>query len=196
MAPILAIVEMFAPRSSSFPKIPWRRYVVLMIRLVLFERIGVFRPACLLVAPLMLLGSPITTLAQDDVGSAAWLSGCWVASAGDVRSEEVWMEPEGGLMVGMARTLRGGVATGYEFLLLQRVDGRLTYSAYPSGQEPTDFGATEVSTQRLRFENPQHDFPQAIEYERTSADSLTAKVYGEIGSGEPAFVLRYARSVC
>ncbi len=167
-----------------------------MTRLTLFEHIGVFRPARLLVAPLVLLGSPNTMLAQDDVGSAAWLSGCWVASAGDVRSEEVWMEPEGGLMVGMARTLRGSVATGYEFLLLQRVDGRLTYSAYPSGQEPTDLGATEVSTQRLRFENPQHDFPQAIEYERTSVDSLTAKVYGEIGSGEPAFVLRYARNVC
>ena len=193
MAPILAIVEMFARRSSSFPKIPWRRYVVLMIRLVLFERIGVFRPACLLVAPLMLLGSPITTLAQDDVGSAAWLSGCWVASAGDVRSEEVWMEPEGGLMLGMARTLRGGVATAYEFLLLQRKDGRLTYSAYPSGQTPTDFRATHVSTERVRFEAPEHDFPQAIEYERTSLDSLTAKVYGEIGSSEPAFVLSYAR---
>ena len=167
-----------------------------MIRLTLFEHFGVFRPACLLVAPLVLLGSPNTMLAQDDVDSAAWLSGCWVASAGEVRSEEVWMEPEGGLMVGMARTLRGGVATAYEFLLLRRKDGRLTYSAYPSGEEPTDFGATEVSTQRLRFENPQHDFPQAIEYERTSADSLTAKVYGEIGSNEPAFVLRFARGAC
>ena len=104
----------------------------------------------LLVAPLVLLGSPIAALAQNDVGSAAWLGGCWVASAGDVRSEEVWM----------------------------------------------NFQATEVSTQRLRFENPQHDFLQAIEYERTSPDSVTAKVYGEIGSRDPAFVLRYARRAC
>ena len=144
----------------------------------------------------VLLGSPMAALAQDDVDSAAWLSGCWVASAGDVHSEEVWMKPDGGLMVGMARTVRGGMATGHEFLLLQRKDGRLTYSAYPSGQDPTDFQATEVSTQRVRFENPQHDFPQAIEYERTSPDSLTAKVYGEIGSREPVFVLRYARRAC
>ncbi len=167
-----------------------------MTQPTLFDRLGVLRPAGLLFAPLVLLGSPIDALAQDDVGSAAWLSGCWVASAGDVRSEEVWMEPQGGLMVGMARTVREGVATGHEFLLLQRKDGRLTYSAYPSGQNPTDFGATEVSRQRLRFENPQHDFPQAIEYERTSLDSLTAKVYGEIGSREPAFVLRFARRAC
>ncbi len=99
-------------------------------------------------------------------------------------------------MVGMARTVRGGVATGYESLLLQLKDGRLTHSAYPSGQTPTDFRAIEVSTERVRFEAPEHDFPRAIQYERTSADSLTAKVYGEIGSSEPAFVLRYARRAC
>jgi hypothetical protein len=145
---------------------------------------------------LVLLAFPMAAVAQDDVASAAWLSGCWVTSAADVRSEEVWMEPEGGLMVGMARTVRGGVATGYEFVLLRLKDGTLTYSAYPSGQDPADFPATEISTSRLRFENPQHDFPRAIEYHRTPPDSLIAKVYGEVGSSEPAFVLQYARKEC
>ncbi len=172
-----------------------------MIRPALFDRPGLLCTDGLLAALLVLLAGPIAALpraalAQDDVDSAAWLSGCWIASAGDSRSEEVWMEPEGGLMVGMGRNLRDGVATGYEYLRLQLVDGRLTYSAYPSGQAPTDFPATEVSTRRLRFENPEHDFPQAIEYERTSADSLTAKVYGDVGSAEPAFVLRFGRGAC
>jgi hypothetical protein len=80
--------------------------------------------------------------------------------------------------------------------LLRPKDGTLTYSAYPSGQDPADFPATEVSTKRLRFENPRHDFTQAIEYQRTSPDSLMARVYGEVGSSEPAFVLRYARREC
>ena len=173
-----------------------------MTRPTLLERLDVLRPTLQFVTAVVLLScpvllcSPIAARAQDDVDQAAWLSGCWVASAGDVRTEEVWMEPEGGLMVGMSRTVRAGVATGYEFLLLQPVDGRLTYSAHPSGQNPTDFPATEMSAQMMRFENPQHDFPRAIEYERTSPDSLTAKVYGEIGSREPAFVLRYARRAC
>ncbi len=60
-----------------------------MTRIALLERLGALAPAGLLVAPLVLLGSPMAALAQDDVGSAAWLRGCWVASAGDVRSEEV-----------------------------------------------------------------------------------------------------------
>ena len=106
------------------------------------------------------------------------------------------MEPAGGLMMGMARTLRGGIATGHEFVLLRVVDDRVTYSAHPSGQNPTDFGATVITSSRMRFENPQHDFPRAIEYERTSPDSLIAKIYGEIESREPAFSLRYARSHC
>ena len=139
---------------------------------------------------------PIVASAQDDVDVASWLAGCWVATGGEVRTDEVWMEPDGGMMVGMSRTVRGGVARAYEFLLLHRKDGRLTYSAHPSGQSPADFHATEASLEMLRFENPQHDFPQAIEYERTSPDSLTAKVYGEVGSPDPAFVLRYARKPC
>jgi hypothetical protein len=99
-------------------------------------------------------------------------------------------------MVGMARTVRGGVATGYEFLRLRMMDGALTYSAHPSGQEPTDFRATEVSTERLRFENPSHDFPKAIEYERVRSDSLIARVYGEVRSADPAFTILYSRAPC
>ncbi len=50
-------------------------YVVPMTRLALFERLGVLRPAGLLVAPLVLLASPFAALAQDDVSATAWLSG-------------------------------------------------------------------------------------------------------------------------
>ena len=106
------------------------------------------------------------------------------------------MAPEGGMMVGMSRSVRDGVARGYELVVLHLQDGGLTFSAYPSGQDPADFQATEVSAEALRFENPTHDLPQAIEYLRASPDSLIARVYGDVGSSEPAFSLRYARSAC
>ena len=66
----------------------------------LFDRLGALRPAVLLmlVTSLALLCSPTAALAQDDVGSVAWLSGCWVADAGHERWDEVWIEPEGGLI--------------------------------------------------------------------------------------------------
>ena len=99
-------------------------------------------------------------------------------------------------MVAMSRSVRGGAARGYELVALHLKDGSLTYSAYPSGQSPADFRATRATAQALRFENPQHDFPQAIEYVRTTPDSLIANVYGEIGAAEPAFGVRYARRAC
>lgn len=147
-------------------------------------------------ALLLLALTPIGARAQDAVDTAAWLAGCWVATSGQSRTDEIWMAPEGGMMVGMSRSVRGGVARGYELVVLHQKDGDLTFSAYPSGQSPADFRATEVSATLLRFENPQHDFPQAIEYLHASPDSLIAHVYGDVESPEPAFSLRYARNSC
>lgn len=133
---------------------------------------------------------------QADLSAVSWLSGCWVASSGDNRTDEVWMAPRGGLMVGMSRSVRGGRATGHEFILLAHKDGVLTYTPHPSGQATTDFAATLLSQDKLRFENPQHDFPQAIEYVRAGADSLYARVYAETDAAEPAFIVAFGRMPC
>jgi hypothetical protein len=48
----------------------------------------------------------------------------------------------------------------------------------------------------LRVENPDHDFPQRIEYRTAGADSLVASVYGRVEDVRPAFVVRYRRRPC
>ena len=133
---------------------------------------------------------------EHEISDAGWLSGCWVASSGKRVTEETWMAPAGGMMLGMSRSVRDGVATGYEFLVLRVIEGRLVYSAHPSGQEPTDFRATSVSSALLRFDNPSHDFPKRIDYVRVSRDSLVARVFAETQSPVPAFELRYERVEC
>ena len=133
---------------------------------------------------------------QRDVPSAGWLAGCWAATSGGRVIEEQWMAPLGGLMVGMSRSVRDGIATGHEFLLIRRTDTGVILSAYPSGQRPTDFVASAVTDQTLRFLNPSHDFPKRIEYHRVSEDSIVAKVFGEVDASEPAFELHYERSSC
>ena len=133
---------------------------------------------------------------EHEISDAGWLSGCWVASSGKRVTEETWMAPAGGMMLGMSRSVRDGVATGYEFLVLRVIEGRLVYSAHPSGQEPTDFRATSVSSALLRFENPSHDFPKRIDYVRVSRDSLVARVFAETQSPVPAFELRYQGVQC
>lgn len=86
------------------------------------ERFGLLR--LLFCVLLVSITSPGVARAQDDVEVASWLAGRWMATVGEVRSDEVWMEPDGGMMVGMARTVRGDAATGYELVVLHRKDGR------------------------------------------------------------------------
>ncbi len=133
---------------------------------------------------------------EAKISDVGWLGGCWIASSERRVTEETWMAPSGGMMVDMSRSVRDGVATGYEFLLLRVIEGHLVYSAHPSGQEPTDFRATSVSSSLLRFENPLHDFPQRIDYVRVSRDSVVAKVFAETQSPVPAFELRYQAVEC
>lgn len=132
------------------------------------------------------------------VEDAAWLAGCWEAASPDgSRSvEEMWAAPRGGLMLGLSRSVRGGVVRGHEFLTLREIEGRLVYHAVPSGQSPTDFEARSVDRNRLEFVNAEHDFPQKIVYRRTGADSVHAEVFGEVDGTEPAFALPYGRVAC
>lgn len=131
--------------------------------------------------------------------SAAWLAGCWsaVSPDGQNAAEEQWMAPRGGLMVGMARSVRGGTARGYELLTLRvGEDGGLVYRAAPSGQAVTDFAGRSVRPGHLEFENAEHDFPQRIVYTRTAADVAEVSVFGRVEDAEPAFTLPYRRVAC
>jgi len=96
----------------------------------------------------------------------------------------------------MVRSVRRGVATGYELLVLRVVGDRIVLTAYPSGQQPADFGATSAGPGLLRVENPEHDFPQKIEYRQPAPDSLVARVFAEVDDPSAAFAVPYARGAC
>ena len=99
-------------------------------------------------------------------------------------------------MMGMSRSVRDGIASGFEFVLLREVDGELVFSASPSGQTPADFVATSATPDLLRVENASHDFPQKIEYMPARPDSMIASVYGDVGATTPAFQVLYGRTPC
>jgi hypothetical protein len=99
-------------------------------------------------------------------------------------------------MLGMSRALRGERVSSYEALRLHERDGRLVYTAAPSGQATTDFTSTAVSDAEVVFENPEHDFPQRIVYTLVGADSLRARVEAETDGQVRGFTLAYARVEC
>jgi hypothetical protein len=148
------------------------------------------------VALALMMLPPAVRAQSTDLDTVSWLTGCWLAAQGSAEVEEVWMPPKGETMIGLSRTVRGGRTTGHEFLTMRLRDGQLVYSAYPSGQEPTDFRATTASDSLLSVRKPDHDFPQRIDYVRLSPGAVSARVFGTVEDTEPAFVLEYRRSTC
>lgn len=108
-----------------------------------------------------------------------WMAGHWEQLDADgKRTEEVWLAPAGGMLLGMARLTTPGRRAWYENLRIEsRPDGSAVYVGAPQGQTPTDFKLTSVSGNRVSFFNLGHDFPQGIHYLR-DGDELKARVDG------------------
>ena len=100
------------------------------------------------------------------------------------------MMPRAGVMLGMSRTVRGGRTTATEFVTLHIVDGRLVYEATPSRQTPTRFRATTASPDRAVFENPSHDYPKRITYERKGDRAITASIDDGLGGKRVEYPFR------
>jgi hypothetical protein len=111
----------------------------------------------------------------------AWLAGCWELNRGARHTVEQWMAPEGGILLGMSRTVADGKATEHEFMIIRERNGSLEYVAKPSGQAEAIFLASRVEPREVVFENPAHDFPQRIIYRKTGDDDgLVARIEGTI----------------
>ncbi|MEN8144213.1 MAG: DUF6265 family protein [Gemmatimonadota bacterium] len=140
------------------------------------------------------LGQQVSDPQRPSLQDASWLAGCWEASDGRTVTQENWMEPLGGIMLGMNRVVKDERIQGYEFLKLKAFDSDLVYEAHPSGQPPAQFLSTEVQEDMIRFENPEHDFPRRITYVRDGTDSLEARV--DDGRDGEGFALRFQRVEC
>ncbi len=125
-----------------------------------------------------------------------WLAGCWEMRAGQRVSLEMWMPPDGGLMMGASRTTVNGAVRESERLTITAEGGKVVYTALPSGQAETRFTSTEVSDSGFVVENLAHDFPQRIRYRRRGADSVTARVEGPGPNGVRGFDIPMRRVSC
>lgn len=119
--------------------------------------------------------------ATDTPDLPGWMAGCWELRAGARTTQEQWMSPLGGMMLGMSRTVVRDTVQEYEYLAIEVRGGTPTYIARPSGQAEASFAATTLSDTMVVFSNPTHDFPQRISYRRTGTDSLVARIEGTRG---------------
>ncbi|REJ76172.1 MAG: hypothetical protein DWQ47_11180 [Acidobacteria bacterium] len=154
----------------------------------------------ILTLSLFLFALSTQAFAQDEpkkptVNDLAWLAGCWTQESGPGRvSYEQWSSP-GGLMIGMARTVRDGRIVDYEFLKLIEKEGDVYYVAIPARQKETHFKLTSLKEGVAVFENPDHDFPNTITYTRGS-DKINVRVQGNSNGQVRGFELNFSPGDC
>ncbi|MCP3143407.1 DUF6265 family protein [Pyxidicoccus xibeiensis] len=117
----------------------------------------------------------------DDV---AWLAGDWQGASGPGVVDEHWTRAAGNSMLGMSRYVSGGRTVFFEYLRIEaRADG-LYYIAHPKARPGVEFKLVHCAEGEALFENPAHDHPKRIRYQRESQDRLTARIEGDEG-GKP-----------
>jgi hypothetical protein len=115
---------------------------------------------------------------MEPLQSLSWMAGTWAGEAGGTATEEVWISPKGGLMLGLHRDVAAGKAVSFEFLRIEATADGIVYFASPRGAPPTPFRLVEGKEGRAVFENPKHDFPVRILYWLGLDDSLHARIEG------------------
>jgi hypothetical protein len=130
----------------------------------------------------------------EDLG---WLAGCWTHSGGGTKSEEHWMSPAGGMLLGMSRTMTAGKVSTHEFIrIAEDAQGQLVFVARPSDQPEASFRLMSQDAHRLVFENPQHDFPQRIIYALAEDGHLAARIEGKSGGQDRGMDFPFKRIAC
>lgn len=127
-----------------------------------------------------------------DIQRLSFLAGSWISEHGPRRVEEHWTIPAGGTMIGMNRTVVGERTAAYEYLRIEATADGIDYVAIPVRQELTRFRLIECANNRAVFENPDHDFPSRIIYER-DADKLIGRIEGTRGGKEASAQWEWTR---
>lgn len=142
----------------------------------------------------MLLLLLFLRLEAGPLDDLAFLAGCW---AGE-NSEEVWLKPAGGNMLGVGRTLRDGRAAVSEFMHIAAGEGgTLVMSVQQKlGGPVTAFKLIKSGDGSAAFENPAHDFPQRILYRRNPDGSLFARIEGNAGGKARSRDFRFRPAEC
>lgn len=109
-----------------------------------------------------------------------WLIGKWENTIQGVQVTEIWERGEDGL-IGRSYSIRNNDTISSERIRLQQEGDKLWYIPVVKNQNEghiVKFQLTSSMDQILIFENPEHDFPQKIQYALINNDSLLAEISG------------------
>jgi len=143
----------------------------------------------------LLLTTPLFA-ADATISDVAFMSGCWAVVGGEKGSDEVWLRPAGGTMMGIGRTVRKGRTVTHEFMQIRENGGTLTFFASPAGQESAEFPLLSITKTKVVFENKAHDFPNRVIYELRGRDELVGSIEGSSNGRDKRIEFPMKRTAC
>ncbi len=114
---------------------------------------------------------------MKDLDKLKWLIGRWEGLQGHGIYHEEWEFNEESGLTGKAYLIKKGEILNTEKLKIHLSNGNIFYTAEVShNPSPVSFRLTSYENNIFIFENPEHDFPQKITYEKKEDGSLLAVV--------------------
>ena len=155
-----------------------------------------FLSSCIFLLLLLFSSQPASAqFSRQDFRKLAALTGAWQMPQPPGLLYEIWERGSDTLLLGRSFSVRGKDTIPQETVQLAWNGGVITYRPTVVGQNgglPVTFTLKNISDSGFLFENPAHDFPQAIRY-RPSGDALFATVSGNTAKGYKAIRYTYTR---
>jgi hypothetical protein len=119
----------------------------------------------------------ITVPAFSQASLPYFLEGTWKMENREVY--EAWEAPDNGQMTGYSYRMREGEEVITEYLEIRQLEDVIIYTATVLNQNEgrgIEFILNRPDTLTWSFENPEHDFPKVIQYQKRSDDKICVRV--------------------
>jgi hypothetical protein len=112
---------------------------------------------------------------------ASWFLGEWNNTVEEKHTAEIWIKKSDSIYAGQSYMLKANDTLFSERMTIEQKNDSLFYHVKVKNQnndEVVTFYATTISESQIVFENPKHDFPNKIVYNKINNDSIVAGIYG------------------
>ncbi|TRW27418.1 hypothetical protein FMM05_01915 [Flavobacterium zepuense] len=116
-----------------------------------------------------------------NVQNASWLIGNWGNTLPDGSFIEKWTKESDSVYKAESYFIANNDTLFSEYVTLGKINDTLAYTVTvpdQNNEKPVSFKLTSMSGDKMVFENPQHDYPNKIEYTKINADSIVAVISG------------------
>ncbi|OGO76924.1 MAG: hypothetical protein A2Y23_08810 [Clostridiales bacterium GWB2_37_7] len=126
-----------------------------------------------------------------------WLLGAWQKQSAKGILTESWLQLNDSTFIGRSFFVSGGDTLSSESIRLEQRNNKLYYIPTVADQnegKAITFVKTSMTDSAVIFENPEHDFPQKIEYRFQKPDSLIAEISAIINYSQKSIVFRMGKT--